>query len=221
MVDNAILSAQAAGVRVGVFDGRAKTSDRGALRGSRDTDEDLIARAGEGDRLAASELVLRHTDKIMGACYRMLGERSAAEDAAQETFLRLWKHAGKWRNEGAKFETWLYRVAMNVCLDRLRKRGREAPEEAAPEQVDHGPRADALLIEEERRAMIETALARLPDRQRLAITLCHYQELSNIEAAKIMETSVEAVESLLSRARRALRERLLSARDELLEGRVS
>ena len=157
----------------------------------------------------------------MGACYRMLGERSAAEDAAQETFLRLWKHAARWRNEGAKFETWLYRVAMNICLDRLRKSGREAPEEAAPEQIDHEPRADAKMIEADRRRIIEDALARLPERQRLAITLCHYQELSNIEAASVMEVSVEAVESLLSRARRALRKTLSPAREELLQGRAS
>ena len=185
-----------------------------------ESDETLVARAGRGDRLAASELVLRHTDKIMGVCYKMLGERAAAEDAAQETFLRLWKHAGRWRSKGAKFETWLYRVAMNICLDRLRKRGREAPEEAAPEQVDQALRADAVLMADQRRVQVEEAIAQLPKRQRMAITLCHYQELSNIEAAEIMEASVEAVESLLSRARRSLREKLLPSKDELLEGRA-
>ena len=156
----------------------------------------------------------------MGVCYKMLGERSAAEDAAQETFLRLWKHAGRWRSKGAKFETWLYRVAMNICLDRLRKRGREAPEEAAPEQVDQALRADAALMADERRAKVEEAIAELPKRQRMAITLCHYQELSNIEAAEIMEASVEAVESLLARARRSLRDKLLPSKDELMEGRA-
>ncbi len=179
-----------------------------------------MARAGRGDRVAASALVLRHTDKIMGACYRMLGERAAAEDATQETFLRLWTHAGSWRDTGAKFETWLYRVAMNICLDRLRKRGREAPEDAAPEQIDGTLRADQAMVEDERRAAVQAAVDALPDRQRLAVTLCHYQELSNIEAAAIMEASVEAVESLLARARRTLRARLTPARTELMEGRA-
>jgi RNA polymerase sigma-70 factor (ECF subfamily) len=163
-------------------------------------------------------LVLRHTDRIFAASYRMLGDRAGAEDAVQETFLRLWKNAARWKPQGAKFETWLYRVAMNVCLDRLRKRGREAPEEAAPEQVDSSPRADQQMISEERRAAVERALAGLPERQRLAITLCHYQELSNIEAAEIMEISVEAMESLLARGRRTLRDLLWERRGELTEG---
>ena len=191
------------------------------MQDSVDTDADLVARAGQGDRLAASELVLKHTDKIMGVCFRMLGDRASAEDATQETFIRLWKHASRWRDKGAKIETWLYRVASNICLDRLRKTGREAPEDAIPEQVDRAKPADAAMIEDEQRAIIENALNSLAERQRLAITLCHYQELSNIEAAEIMETTVEAVESLLSRARRNLRERLVSMKTELMEGRAS
>lgn len=183
-----------------------------------ETDEALVARAGRGDRAAASALILRHTDRIFAACLRMLGERSAAEDAVQETFLRLWKHAAQWRPQGAKFETWLYKVAMNVCLDRLRKRGRETSVDAAPEIADGALRADEQIIADQRRAAVDAAIAKLPERQRLAITLCHYQELSNIEAAEIMEISVEAVESLLARGRRALRAALLPRRAELMEG---
>lgn len=183
-----------------------------------DSDEALVARAGRGDRAAASTLVLRHTDRIFAASYRMLGERAGAEDAVQETFLRLWKNAARWKPQGAKFQTWLYKVAMNVCLDKLRKRGREAPEEAAPERADASPGADEQLISEERRAAVDSALAELPERQRLAITLCHYQELSNVEAATVMEISVEAIESLLARGRRALRDALFMRRGELMEG---
>lgn len=188
------------------------------MAGGEESDESLVARAGRGDRAAASALVLRHTDRIFAACYRMMGERAGAEDAAQETFLKLWKHAGAWRPQGAKFETWLYRVAMNACLDRLRKRGREAPEEAAPEQADSALRADESLAAQERANAVKAALDALPERQRLAIALCHYQELSNIEAAEVMEISVEAVESLLARGRRSLRAALAGQRDELLEG---
>ncbi len=179
-----------------------------------------MARAGRGDRRAASILVERHTDKIYAVCFRTLRSRPAAEDAAQETFLRLWKNASKWRPKGAKFETWLYRVAMNICLDQLRKAKREAPEESAPEQADEAPRQDDQLFAAERRLAIDEALEALPDRQRAAINLCHYQELSNIEAADIMGVSVDALESLLARGRRGLRDRLIPIR-EALTGRMS
>jgi len=145
----------------------------------------------------------------------MLKTRHGAEDATQETFLRLWRHAARWRPRGVKFETWLYRVAMNICLDQLRKTRREAPEEAAPEMIDHGPRPDEALFRAEQRFAIDDALEMLPDRQRLAVTLRHFQELSNIEAADIMGVSVDALESLLARGRRNLRGRLAPMRAQL------
>lgn len=188
------------------------------MTGGEDSDETLVARAGGGDRAAAGALVLRHTDRIFAVAWRMLGDRAAAEDATQETFLRLWLNAAKWKPQGAKFETWLYRVAMNVCLDRLRRRGRERPEDEAPERVDPAPLADARIEAAQQREAVEAALAALPERQRAAITLCHYQELSNIEAAEALEISVDALESLLARGRRALRDRLVSRRAELMEG---
>lgn len=153
---------------------------------------------------------------IYAACYRMLGSKHAAEDASQETFLRLWRHAARWKPQGAKFESWLYRVAMNICLDQLRKKKREAPEEAAPERADSADRQDQTLFARERRFAIDEALAGLPERQRLAITLCHYQELSNIEAAEIMKVSVDAMESLLARGRRALKQKLTPMREHLM-----
>lgn len=190
------------------------------LKQETDSDEALVRRAGLGDRAAAALLVERHTRMIYAASYRMLGSKAAAEDAAQETFLRLWRHASKWKPKGAKFETWLYRVAMNICLDQLRKSKREAPEEAAPGgmdgRADSADRQDQKIFAAERRFAIDDALEKLPERQKLAITLCHYQELSNIEAAEIMEISVEALESLLARGRRALRESLAPMREHLM-----
>lgn len=183
-----------------------------------ETDEALIARAGRGDRLAAGALVMRHTDRIFAASLKMLGDRAAAEDVTQETFLRLWKNAGRWRSGNARLETWLYRVAMNLCIDNLRERRREAPAEAAPDRADPAPRADDSLAAEQRRVIVDAAIAALPERQRMAITLCHYQELSNIEAAEILGVSVEAVESLLARGRRALRRKLTGQRADLMEG---
>ncbi len=188
------------------------------MRIDAETDEALVARAGRGDRTAAGQLILRHSDRVMGVCFRMLGDRAAAEDAAQETFLKLWRNAAKWRPQGAKFSTWLYRVAANTCLDRLRRSGREVQEDAAPEMADESPHAEERLMSADRAAAVNEAIAKLPERQRLAIALCHYQELSNIEAAAVMETTVEAVESLLGRARRTLRRSLAPVRDELMEG---
>ena len=181
-----------------------------------DSDEALVRRAGLGDKAAAAQLVERHTRMIYASSYRMLGSAAAAEDAVQETFLRLWRHAGKWKPQGAKFETWLYRIAMNYCLDQLRKTKREAPEEAAPERADSGDRQDQKIFAAERRFAIDEALEKLPERQKLAITLCHYEEMSNIEAAEIMDVSVEALESLLARGRRSLRTSLAPMREHLM-----
>ena len=119
--------------------------------------------------------------------------------------MRMWRSAPKWKDRGAKFSSWLYKVASNVCLDYLRKTKREAPEEAVPEQIDTAPQPDETLLRGERRAMIGDAIMQLPERQRLAITLCHFQEMSNIEAADVMNVSVDALESLLARGRRKLK----------------
>ena len=79
-----------------------------------DSDEKLIARAGRGDRRAASTLIARHSPRVLSLCRQLLKNRAAAEDATQETFLRLWEGAANWRPNGAKLETWLYRVASNA-----------------------------------------------------------------------------------------------------------
>jgi RNA polymerase sigma-70 factor (ECF subfamily) len=161
---------------------------------------------------------LRHTNRIFAASFRILRDRAAAEDATQETFLKLWKNAAKWRPQGAKFETGLYKVAMNVCLDKLRRRGREVSEDSAPERADGALLADERLIADERRDAVRRAVETLPERQRAALALCHYQELSNIDAAAAMGISVEAIESLLARARRTMRDALFDRREELMEG---
>ncbi|MFN0022306.1 MAG: RNA polymerase sigma factor [Parvularculaceae bacterium] len=183
-----------------------------------ESDDALVMRAGRGDRLAASRLIARHSPKIFAVCVKTLGERAGAEDASQETFLRVWKSAYRWKPGRATFETWLYRVAVNVCIDRLRARKDHAPAEEAAGLADEAPLADADLIAAERKRTLNAALGALPERQRLAIVLVHYQEMTNIEAAAVMEVSVDAFESLLSRARRSLKEILLPRRADLMEG---
>lgn len=169
-----------------------------------DPDQALLARVGEGDPAAVRALVARKLPRLLALAGRMLGDQAEAEDVAQETFVRAWKQARDWRPGAAKFDTWLHRVALNLCYDRLRRR-REIATEEPPEQRYDGPAPDRGLHAAEVGDRVAAAMRALPDRQREAIALCHYQELSNIEAAALMGVSVEALESLLSRGRRALR----------------
>jgi RNA polymerase sigma-70 factor (ECF subfamily) len=172
-----------------------------------DPDQDLIARVGQGDPAAVRAMVARKLPRLLGVATRMLGDRSEAEDVAQEAFMRLWRQAGRWRPGAALFDTWLHRVTLNLCYDRLRRR-REITTDAVPEQTDPAARADQTMIDQARDARLAAAIQGLPERQRAALVLQYYEGLSNIEAAAAMEIGVEALESLLSRARRTLRDRL-------------
>jgi RNA polymerase sigma-70 factor (ECF subfamily) len=170
----------------------------------RDPDAALIARVGRSDPAAVRALVARKLPRLLALATRMLGDRMEAEDVAQEAFLRIWKHAPRWREGEARFDTWLHRVALNLCYDRLRA-ARDEPVDALPDSVDPAPPPDARLEAHAREAGVRAALAALPTRQREAIVLQYYQELSNLEAAAAMGITVDALESLLARARRNLR----------------
>jgi RNA polymerase sigma-70 factor (ECF subfamily) len=146
---------------------------------------------------------------------RTLGDRSDAEDAAQDVFMRVWSSAARWRQGEARFTTWLYRVALNVCLDRIKKK-RETTGRDLPEVADPRPEPSAVVRDSELARHVSAALAALPDSQRIAVTLCHYQDLRNIEAADVMGVSVEALESLLARGRRAMRAQLRPVAASLL-----
>jgi RNA polymerase sigma-70 factor (ECF subfamily) len=169
-----------------------------------DSDETLMLRAGRGDRAACQRLVERHLARMVTFAQRTLGNHADAEDAAQDVFLRVWAAAPRWRRGSARFTTWLHRVAMNVCLDRMAKK-REALPAELPDIVDDAPGPSAALADAELSRHVNAALATLPETQRLAVTLCHYQGLRNSEAAEVMGVSVEALESLLARGRRAMR----------------
>jgi RNA polymerase sigma factor (sigma-70 family) len=169
-----------------------------------DPDEELLSRVAKGEPAAIQAMVARKLPRILNLASRLLGDPVEAEDVAQEAMLRVWKQSTKWKPGQAKFDTWLYRVGLNLCYDRLRRR-RETPVETFPDMVDDGPAPDRGLLAAETGKRVQAVLMRLPQRQREAIVLCHYQELGNIEAAQLMGISVEALESLLSRARRTLR----------------
>ena len=177
-----------------------------------DPDEALLARVANGDPASVRALVARKLPRLLSLAGRMLGDASAAEDVAQEVFLRVWKQAPRWRPGAARFDTWLHRVALNLCYDRLRRR-RELSYAEPPDRADETPGPERGLEAADTGRRVSAALQTLPDRQREAIVLCHYQELGNIEAAAIMGVSVEALESLLGRGRRAMRVALADLRE--------
>ena len=178
-----------------------------------DPDGELVAGVAAGEPRAARVLVDRHLQRMVNVARRVLGNQADAEEVAQEVFLRAWKQAPKWKPGGAKFETWMTRVALNLCYDRLRKK-REITGDNIPELADDAADPNEALQQKELAGRVNEALQRLPDRQRTAIVLCHTHGYSNIEAAEAMEISVEAIESLLSRGRRKLKELLRSEVDE-------
>ena len=187
------------------------------------SDEELIRRAGQGDRVAFSSLVRRHLGRVTGMAQRIMGSRADAEEIAQEAFMRVWTKAPNWQaadsaapQATAKFSTWLYRVVVNFCIDRKRRPSHQQMDETfdAPDPAALAPdRIESAQVG----ARVTAAVATLPERQRTALTLCFFEELSNREAADIMALTPGAVESLLVRARRALRKALAGTAAELLE----
>ncbi|WP_089232098.1 RNA polymerase sigma factor [Tropicimonas sediminicola] len=185
---------------------------------SETSDEALLIRYADGDRAAARALTVRLTPRVLSLAQRMLGELAEAEDVAQEAMLRLWKIAPDWRTGEAQVSTWLYRVAMNLCTDRLRRRRSTGLDEAFGDGVeppDETPGADDRLRQAERAIALQAALEELPERQRQAVVLRHLEGLSNPEIAAVMDIGVEAVESLTARGKRALAARLSGRRAEL------
>ncbi len=172
--------------------------------GDGEDEDDLVVRAGQGEASAIAALVTRKLPRVLALSRRILGDLAEAEDVAQETFLRAWKAAPTWRPGRAKFDTWLHRVALNLCYDRLRRRKRMAPG-PPPDQEDEGPAPDRGLHAQDIGRRVDLALAKLPQRQREAVVLIHYQELSAADASGLMGVSIEALESLLARGRRSLR----------------
>ena len=172
-------------------------------------DDALMARVVCRDAAAFRIVVDNYARTLHRIAYRMIGDPVEAEDLAQEALTRLWQHAGRWQDGGSGIGAWLTRVTMNLCLDRLRKR-RFASDEAVPERADDAPLAPALIAAEQERQRVVAAIAALPDNQRAAIVLTYYEDQPNAAAADTLDMNIKAFESLLLRARGALKRALTS-----------
>jgi len=171
-----------------------------------ESDESLMLRIARGDERAFRLLAPRYAARAAGFARRVCGNSADAEEIVQEAFLRVWVNAPRWRPEAA-FRTWFYRIVFNLALNKKR-RAPFAPLEAAGDPPDSAPRSDEVMVQRERDRRIASAIAELPARQRSAIALTYGDGLSNADAAAVLGTSVSALETLLVRARRALRTKL-------------
>jgi RNA polymerase sigma-70 factor, ECF subfamily len=181
-----------------------------------ETDDALVRRVAAGDQAAWRRLVDRHLPALVSQAWYVLGDRSEAEDVAQETFVRLMQKAHEWQPGGPQLKSWLYRVALNLCIDRKRSRWRPRPLDDAAEKATHDDPAGRHAHDSDIARAVTGALDLLTERQRTAIVLVHYQGFTNYEAAEMLDTSVDALESLLARARRTMRGALEAAAPELL-----
>jgi len=185
------------------------------------SDEELMGRIARSDEHAFEILVRRHQRRILNLIYRSIGDRMQAEDVAQEVFLRIWRAAEDYEPK-AKFTTWVYRIAVNLCLDTLKSAHQKQsfvhphvnsdhPDENDELLFRHGsaPSPEELLLAAEESRRIFAALKSLPTNQRLAVILKKFDGLSYDEIGRILGCSKSAVESLLVRAKRNLCEKLL------------
>ena len=171
------------------------------------SDDALLAAIAGGDRIAFAALARRHAGRALRLAERVLGNPSDADEVVQEALLKVWTGAARWQPGGARFSTWFHRVVLNLCIDR-RRRPAHAGLDAAPDLPHGAPPAWALVSRGQTARAVARALEELPARQRAAVALCYFEERSAAEAAGLLSLSVSALESLLARARRALRTRL-------------
>jgi RNA polymerase sigma-70 factor (ECF subfamily) len=193
-----------------------------------DTDAQLMLRFKDGDAKAFDSLFTKHMRAMVNFAYRFVRNREIAEELAQEIFLKVYENAAGYRPQ-AKFTTWLYRIATNVCLNEIRRPSSRAahqplnpkqsnnPNDALREVEDRAIAGPDRLFEQRALAQIlKQALDQIPEKQRIAFILNKYQELSYVEVADIMRISEKAVKSLIHRAKGALAERLQPLLPELL-----
>ena len=175
--------------------------------GAADTEAALVTLVQQGDEDAFQQLLRTYLPRIHGYAVRMLDNPTEANDIAQEVFIRFWQKSKTFNPNKAKLSTWLHQIAHNLCIDHFRKHGKlvgmEDQQEPASETLE------MIMQSAERQDQIKQLIQLLPERQRSALLLCHYQGLSNKQAAATIEVSIDALESLLSRARKTLKQYLV------------
>ena len=175
----------------------------------------LMERIGAGDHEAFRQLVVRHQNAVIGTVAKMLGNPSEAEDIAQQVFLRIWRHAKRYRPD-AKFTTYLYTITRNLVFNETRRKSRKKEvssderEENSNRLIEANPdrQPDSELLQAELQRAVDDAIAGLPETQRMAVVLRRYEQLSYEEIAAVLGLSVSAIKSLLFRARTSLRDAL-------------
>jgi RNA polymerase sigma-70 factor (ECF subfamily) len=176
------------------------------------SDAALAAAIAAGDADAFERFVEKYERPVFSTIYRYVGDRVAAEDVAQEVFMKVWRRAKSFKGRSS-FSTWLYRVVVNQCLNFRRKRARSRNVPLDENIVADGPALDERLDEESRAAAVRAAVDELPPRQRMALILTKFEGRSYREVAEIIGTSTSSVESLLFRARQSLKEKLLPVKE--------
>jgi RNA polymerase sigma-70 factor (ECF subfamily) len=170
------------------------------------SDEELMSEVAQGDLTALEQLVSRHQVSVWSVAFRLLGDAHEAEDIAQEAFLRILRAAPRYRPT-ASFRTYLHRITTRLCRDRWRRTGPSLCQDLDA-QISASPSAQDLVAADQTRAAVRTALASLPVKQREAVVLRCYENLSYDEISQVTGASRKAVERLLARARAALAELL-------------
>jgi RNA polymerase sigma-70 factor (ECF subfamily) len=190
-----------------------------AAAGTPDPDVALMRRVKRGDREAFTALVDKYRQPILNLTFRMVGDRAEAEDLAQTAFVQVFRFAERYREE-ARFSTWLYTIARNLCFNEIRRRQRHPAEplEVAPEHHQEraahqppdtrSPSPPDRLLHAELEDKVQEALNTLPPNQRLAVLLCQDEELSYEDIARVLRCSVSATKSLIHRGRESLKRRL-------------
>ena len=176
-------------------------------------DAALMHRAAQGDGAAWRDIVNANLPAVHRIAYQLSLDTQVAEDITQECFLRLWKLAEVWQPK-ARIRTWLCYVAKNLAIDNIRRRKHEIVQVLNEEIPESAPSPLDRLARKRTEDMVNEALLRLPERQRIAIMLIYFGECGGAKAAEIMGISVDALESLLARARRTLKILLIESSDD-------
>jgi RNA polymerase sigma-70 factor (ECF subfamily) len=171
-------------------------------------ESDLVRQSANGDHSAYQLLLDRHLFSVSNFVMRMMANTTEAEDIIQETFIRLWTHGYKFDPGKAQLSTWLHNIAHNLCIDYFRKFNRVV-NEPTEDKVSNQAGPEEKAMQADMSATVQEAMMKLPERQRSAIIMCHYQGLSNKDAAMILDISIDALESLMARGRKKLKQMLI------------